>query len=191
MSLFELNKRFRKKEKNTLSDKFPEIPQGQLYLQKRAQTETQLQPNLKLIESFQPMSTLNDFSCTSSDCSPRYGYYPFSNIRESLQTMAAGNTKYTGCSNSDIKRYGYCPSNPAALGPQKDAPSVAPIDINAYNANLANHTNAFNKYKDNVQNYVNNPLTGYEGQNVIISQLTGGAIPNPGATPCTPNPCGY
>lgn len=83
MPLSFLNDMFRKKKPSpppaaavVLDEKFPELFQGQVYLKKQQQVLQQMQANLKLIESVQPKSTLQNFSCKDNDCSPRYGYYP-------------------------------------------------------------------------------------------------------------------
>jgi hypothetical protein len=74
--------------------------------------------------------------------------------------------------------YSYCPGVGAKLKWKEDKP----MNIDNYNSNLAKFININSGkggYQSKLSDYINNPPSGLQGQNVVVSALTGKAAPFP------------
>jgi len=198
MVLQHLQSLFSKKSKRrqrhpTIFDQFPELNQGQQYLQKRSKLiepftsnnggskcryQNQASPNKKL-----------PCTCGNSTCSESAPYCNYElggcfnkpgNIKnwgedwaENEKCQMAGQlskcTNTPGCPN-----YGYCPPTSQSLLWDKDA---GPTTFNNINSLLSDQQQLYNVYITDVNQYVANPNQSPVGRSIIVPQLTGGAPP--------------
>ena len=178
----------RRQRHPTIFDQFPELNQGQQYLQKRSKLiepfgskcryQNQASPNKKL-----------PCTCGNSTCSESAPYCNYElggcfnkpgNIKnwgedwaENEKCQMAGQlskcTNTPGCPN-----YGYCPPTSQSLLWDKD---VGPTTFNNINSLLSDQQQLYKDYITDVNQYVTNPNQSPVGRSIVVPQLTGGAFP--------------
>jgi hypothetical protein len=177
--------------KPTIFDTFPELNQGQAYLQRRNTVQQAMGGHLNLIEGFaNPPAAVRPDAVRpdAADWRDAAGWHASRN---------AGAGAYSCCSSDCTPRYGYCPSTFGDLQYEKDDnPSQRQAEMTKFNQLLSQYGGVYKNYIGDVSNYVTNPPTGLLGQNLVVPQLGGAApwgpghqSPPPPSPACPPNTC--
>ena len=160
----------KKTHKPTIFDLFPELNQGQQYLQRRRKVEQAMKNNLELIESF----TLWGTPTPTPSPTPSPAVLARERIDYAYKTGCPGNGAFSNCGNiAGCPTYGYCPPKPAVLLRQNEANTNT--NTNEINSLAAQQQSLYKNYMANVSAYIATPPTGLKGRNVYVPQLTGAA----------------
>ena len=121
VSLFSKKKQ-KKTHKLTIFDSFPELNQGQQYLQRRRKVEQAMKTNLQLIESFTLWGTPTPTPTPAPTPAPSPAVLARERIDYAYKTGCPGDGAFSNCGNSaGCPSYGYCPQNPTVLLRQNEA----------------------------------------------------------------------
>jgi hypothetical protein len=178
----------RRQRQPTIFDQFPELNQGQQYLQKRSKLIEPFASKCRYQNQASPNKKL-PCTCGNSTCSESAPYCNYElggcfnkpgNIKnwgedwaENEKCQMAGQlskcTNTPGCPN-----YGYCPPTSQSLLWDKD---VGPTTFNNINSLLSDQQQLYKDYITDVNQYVTNPNQSPVGRSIVVPQLTGGAFP--------------
>jgi hypothetical protein len=182
----------RRQRQPTIFDQFPELNQGQQYLQKRSKLIEPFASKCRYQNQASPNKKL-PCTCGNSTCSESAPYCNYQlggcfnkpgNIKnwgedwaENEKCQMAGQlskcTNTPGCPN-----YGYCPPTSQSLLWDKDA---GPTTFNNLNSLMSQQQSLYKDYITDVNQYVANPNQSPVGRSIVVPQLTGGAPP---CAPC-------
>ena len=185
----DLTSLFSKKKTDNLQpqlyDQFPELKQGQQYLQKRNIVQNTMRPQLQLIESLtnQKKQDGNKYIRYHQNI-PKRHREPFTDYENRViegGSWDPADIAISYCGNSPHNaNYGYCPPESNDLLWKKDGcTGFCPGPANKINSQIVQQKALYKDYMKNVNQYIANPPTGLKGQNVQVSAETGAATPFP------------
>ena len=175
VSLFSKKKQ-KKTHDSTILDSFPELNQGQQYLQRRRKVEQAMKNNLELIESFTlwgtPTPTPTPAPAPAPSPAPSPAVLARERIDYAYKTGCPGDGSFSTCGNiAGCPNYGYCSPKP----PPPIQENGTNTNTNEINSLVAQQQGLYKNYIAKVSAYIATPPTGLKGRNVYVPQLTGAA----------------